>query len=87
MIVKIVFLVLYLCTADALNLGRAYVSEFFYTKIEPEMFNWTLGRSDQFRYSPSLKNFPDLPSWMGYMHSKEYYAGSMYLCKWTKKEN
>lgn len=78
MIGKIIFVVVCLCTAEALNLGRAYVSELFYTKIEPELFNWTFGRPEQFQYRPSLKNFPDLPSWMRYMYSSEYYAGYLY---------
>lgn len=81
MIGKTIFLIIsasYICTAEALNLGRAYVSELFYTKIEPELFNWTFGRPEQFQYRPSLKNFPDLPSWMRYMYSSEYYAGYLY---------
>lgn len=81
MIVKIIFLIVYLCTAptaEALNLGRVYVSELFSTKIEPQMFNWTFGRPEQFQYRPSLKGYPDLPSWMRYMYSSEYYAGYLY---------
>ncbi|KAG4076265.1 hypothetical protein HA402_014814 [Bradysia odoriphaga] len=79
MIGKFLFLVAYqLCTADALNLGRAYVSELFSAKIEPQMFNWTFGRPEQFQYRPSLKGYPDLPSWMRYTYSSEYYGGYLY---------
>lgn len=79
MIGKFIFLVAYqLCTADALNLGRVYVSELFSTKIEPQKFNWTFGRPEQFQYRPSLKGYPDLPSWMRYTYSSEYYAGYLY---------
>lgn len=81
MIVKIIFLYAFLSTTQALktfNLGRAYVSELFSTKIEPQMFNWTFGKPEQFQYRPSLKGFPDLPSWMRYMYSNEYYAGYLY---------
>lgn len=78
MIEKIIFLFICLSTTQALNLGRAYVSELFSTKIEPQMFNWTFGRPEQFQYRPSLKGYPDLPSWMRYMYSSEYYAGYLY---------
>lgn len=64
--------------SNALNLGSAYVSELFSTKIEPQMFNWTFGRPEQFQYRPSLKGYPDLPSWMRYTYSSEYYAGYLY---------
>lgn len=62
----------------AIDLGRVNVSELFYTKLEPSMFNWTLGLPQHFQYRPSLKNFPDLPSWMRYMYSNEYNAGYLY---------
>lgn len=81
MFLKIIFLIAFLCstrTVESLNLGRVYVSELFSTKIEPQMFNWTYGRPEQFQYRPSLKGFPDLPSWMRYMYSSEYYAGYLY---------
>lgn len=81
MIVKVIFLIAYLCTAKAINIRKAetaYVSEMFSTKIEPKMFNWTFGRPEQFQYRASLKGYPDLPSWMRYMYSSEYYAGYLY---------
>lgn len=74
-------LLLTLCCATpmyAIDLGRVHVSELFYTKLEPTMFNWTLGLPQHFQYRPSLKNFPDLPSWMRYMYSNEYNAGYLY---------
>lgn len=63
---------------STINLGRVYVSELFSTKIEPQMFNWTFGQPEQFQYRASLKGFPDLPGWMRYMYSSEYYAGYLY---------
>lgn len=62
----------------AKDLGRIYVSELFFTKIEPHLFNWTAETSEQFKYRPSIKNYPDLPSWMRYKYSSEYYGGYLY---------
>lgn len=61
-----------------LNLGRIYVSELFSKKIEPQLFNWTIGQPEQFKFRASLKGHPDLPGWMNYMYSSEYYAGYLY---------
>ena len=66
------------CKTILANLGRVHVNELFSTKIEPKLFNWTYGRPEQFSYRASLKGFPDLPSWMRYMYSNEYYAGYLY---------
>lgn len=63
---------------STMNLGRVYVSELFSAKIEPQMFNWTFGQPEQFQYRASLKGYPDLPGWMRYMYSSEYYAGYLY---------
>ncbi|KAL7741123.1 hypothetical protein ACLKA6_018152 [Drosophila palustris] len=58
---------------------QANVGELFTYKIEPQLFNWTHQViSEQFRYRPSLQNYPDLPSWMRYMYSHEYHAGFLY---------
>ncbi|KAH8374486.1 hypothetical protein KR200_009650 [Drosophila serrata] len=58
---------------------QASVGELFTYKIEPQLFNWTHQViSEQFRYRPSLMNYPDLPSWMRYMYSHEYHAGFLY---------
>ncbi|XP_017068421.2 epsilon-sarcoglycan isoform X1 [Drosophila eugracilis] len=58
---------------------QANVGELFSYKIEPQLFNWTHQViSQQFRYRPSLKSYPDLPSWMRYMYSHEYHAGFLY---------
>ncbi|XP_017047993.1 epsilon-sarcoglycan isoform X2 [Drosophila ficusphila] len=58
---------------------QANVGELFTYKIEPQLFNWTHQViSQQFRYRPSLKSYPDLPSWMRYMYSHEYHAGFLY---------
>lgn len=60
------------------SLGRVNVNEWFSKKIEPQMFNLTLEQPDQFAYSFSLKNYPDLPSWMRFMYSTEYNSGFLY---------
>ncbi|XP_068151178.1 epsilon-sarcoglycan isoform X2 [Drosophila tropicalis] len=58
---------------------EANVGELFTYKIEPQLFNWTHQViSEQFRYRPSLKSYPDLPSWLRYMYSHEYHAGFLY---------
>ncbi|XP_032307326.1 epsilon-sarcoglycan isoform X2 [Drosophila ananassae] len=58
---------------------QANVGELFTYKVEPQLFNWTHQViSEQFRYRPSLKGYPDLPSWMRYMYSHEYHAGFLY---------
>lgn len=62
----------------SVSLGRVNVNEWFSKKIEPQMFNLTLEQSDQFEYSFSLKNYPDLPTWMRFMYSTEYNAGFLY---------
>lgn len=78
MLLQFAILVSVLTSGYALKLGRIYVSELFSTKIEPQMFNWTFGQPNQFQYRASLKGYPDLPSWMRYMYSTEYYAGYLY---------
>lgn len=65
-------------TVTKINLGRAYASELFTTKIEAQMFNWTFGQPEQFQYRATLKGYPDLPGWMRYMYSNEYTAGYLY---------
>lgn len=60
------------------SLGRANVNEWFSKKIEPQMFNLTLEQPDQYEYSFSLKDYPDLPSWMRFMYSTEYNSGFLY---------
>lgn len=62
----------------SVSLGRVNVNEWFSKKIEPQMFNLTLEQPDQFTYSFSLKNYPDLPSWMRFMYSTEYNSGFLY---------
>ncbi|XP_055309608.1 epsilon-sarcoglycan isoform X2 [Sitodiplosis mosellana] len=62
----------------SVSLGRANVNEWFSKKIEPQMFNLTLEQPDQFEYSFSLKNYPDLPTWMRFMYSTEYNSGFLY---------
>lgn len=62
----------------SLSLGRVNVNEWFSKKIEANMFNLTLEQPDQFEYSFSLKNYPDLPSWIRFMYSTEYNAGFLY---------
>lgn len=67
------------CNGELLvSLGSVNVNEWFSKKIEPNMFNLTLERPDQFEYRFSLKNYPDLPSWMRFMYSTEYSSGYLY---------
>lgn len=67
------------CNGELLvSLGRVNVNEWFSKKIEPKMFNLTLEKPDQFEYRFSLKNYPDLPSWMRFMYSTEYSSGFLY---------
>ncbi|XP_073822293.1 alpha-sarcoglycan-like isoform X2 [Musca autumnalis] len=70
-----------LCAATSYGqiVGQASVGELYTFKIEPSMFNWTHQViNEQFRYTPSLKSYPDLPSWMRYMYSHEHHAGFLY---------
>lgn len=60
------------------SLGRLNVNEWFSIKIEPKLFNLTFEQPNQFEYRFSLKNYPDLPSWLRYMYSKEYDSGFLY---------
>lgn len=60
------------------KLGRANADEWFSERIEPKMFNWTLDSPTQFEYRVSLKDHPDLPSWMRYMYSHESEVGFIY---------
>nr|XP_016927257.1 epsilon-sarcoglycan isoform X2 [Drosophila suzukii] len=75
----LVFVLALICTGvEGIKL-QANVGELFTYKIEPQLFNWTHQViSQQFRYRPSLKSYPDLPSWMRYMYSHEYHAGFLY---------
>lgn len=64
---------------DAITkLKRATVDEWYSTKIEPKLFNWTALYPDQFEYRISIKDRPDLPSWLRYMYSSEHGAGFLY---------
>ncbi|XP_061400421.1 epsilon-sarcoglycan-like [Musca vetustissima] len=66
-------------TSNGQIVGQASVGELYTFKIEPSMFNWTHQViNEQFRYTPSLKSYPDLPSWMRYMYSHEHHAGFLY---------
>lgn len=60
------------------SLGRLNVNEWFSIKIEPKLFNLTFEQPNQFEYRFSLKNYPDLPSWLRYMYSTEYDSGFLY---------
>lgn len=78
----LVLLILTLLTISngelSVSLGRVNVNEWFSKKIEANMFNLTLEQPNQFEYRFSLKNYPDLPSWMRFMYSTEYNAGFLY---------
>lgn len=63
---------------DLISLGRTNVNEWFAKKIEPIMFNLTRTQPDQFEYRFSLRNYPDLPSWLRFTYSSEYGAGFLY---------
>lgn len=60
------------------SLGTVNVNEWFSIKIEPKMFNLTTEHPNQFEYRFSLKNYPDLPSWLRFMYSTEYNSGFLY---------
>lgn len=67
------------CFGSTQQVERATVGELFTFKIEAAMFNWSrLLANEQFRYTPSLKSYPDLPSWLHYRYSKEHQAGFLY---------
>lgn len=67
------------CNGNKLmSLGTVNVNEWFSTKIEPKMFNLTLEKPNQFEYRFSLRNYPDLPSWLRFMYSTEYNSGFLY---------
>lgn len=59
-------------------LGSVNVNEWFSKKIDPKLFNLTLEQPDQFEYRFSVKNYPDLPSWLRFMYSTEYNSGFLY---------
>lgn len=63
---------------ETISLGRTNVNEWFAKKIEPKMFNLTRVQPDQFDYRFSLRNYPDLPTWLRFTYSTEYGAGFLY---------
>ncbi|XP_033249962.1 epsilon-sarcoglycan isoform X1 [Drosophila miranda] len=68
-----------LCNGAAGGNLQANVGELFTYKIEPHLFNWTHQViSEQFSYRPTMRNYPDLPTWMRYEYSHEYHAGFLY---------
>lgn len=67
-----------IAASPSISFGRVYVNEFFSTKIEPKLFNWTLDAMEQFKYRASLHGHPDLPIWMRFMYSHEHHAGYLY---------
>uniref|UniRef100_A0A1B0AEN3 Dystroglycan-type cadherin-like domain-containing protein n=1 Tax=Glossina pallidipes TaxID=7398 RepID=A0A1B0AEN3_GLOPL len=72
-------LLMYILVVRGQLLDQAAVGELYTFKIEPNIFDWSHQViNEQFRYSPSLKSYPDLPSWMRYMYSNEYHAGFLY---------
>lgn len=55
------------------------MTEVFVIPIRPEIFDWSAdGHSDQFSYQPSLRDAPDLPSWIHYTYSKKDHHGFLY---------
>ncbi|XP_034125300.1 epsilon-sarcoglycan isoform X2 [Drosophila guanche] len=74
----IVVALLLLCNGAAATL-QANVGELFTYKIEPHLFNWTHEViSEQFSYRPTIRDHPDLPTWMRYEYSHEYHVGFLY---------
>lgn len=63
---------------SSIPLGQVNVNEWFSKKIDAKLFNLTIEQPDQYEYQFSLKNYPDLPSWMRFMYSTEYQSGYLY---------
>lgn len=62
----------------AIPLGRAFVNEFFSTKIDQRMFNWTIDSLDQIDYRLTLSGYPNLPTWLRYQYSFDHHAAYLY---------
>ncbi|XP_022228729.2 epsilon-sarcoglycan isoform X2 [Drosophila obscura] len=78
LLLLIVVALVLLCNGAAGTL-QANVGELFTYKIEPHLFNWTHQViSEQFSYRPTMRDYPDLPTWMRYEYSHEYHAGFLY---------
>ncbi|BFF95529.1 epsilon-sarcoglycan [Drosophila madeirensis] len=78
LLLLIVVALLLLCNGAAATL-QANVGELFTYKIEPHLFNWTHEViSEQFSYRPTIRDHPDLPTWMRYEYSHEYHVGFLY---------
>ncbi|CAO1334324.1 unnamed protein product [Diamesa serratosioi] len=68
------------------------VAELFTLMISPELFNWTsqdisIGLTEQFRYRPSIKGRPTLPSWMNFQFSRDRNLGYLYGSPIEKQSN
>ena len=57
------------------NLGHVNVNELFLNKIVPQTFNWTINWPNKFQLRASLKDHPELPTWMQFTYSQEYFVG------------
>lgn len=79
MLLPLILLCSIMTSSTGQIMSQAAVGELYTFKIEPSIFNWTHQViNEQFRYTPSLKSYPDLPSWMRYMYSQEHHAGFLY---------
>lgn len=64
------------------SIEQGTVGEVFVYKISHELFAWTNNTKSfkevEFRYRPTLKDHPELPSWIGYIYSKPHKIGYLY---------
>lgn len=64
------------------SIEQGTVGEVFVYKITPELFVWNKisnnSKEIEFRFRPTLKDHPELPSWIGYIYSKQHKIGYLY---------
>ncbi|CAH0387809.1 unnamed protein product [Bemisia tabaci] len=55
-----------------------HTTEVFIKHIKPSFFGWDNEGSDEFRFQVSLKDAPDLPTWIHYKFSPRHKTGFLY---------
>lgn len=65
--------------ADSSVVHRLHVGVLFTTQIDHTLFNWTSSvATDKFTFRASLRDYPDLPSFLRYKYSEERRVGYLY---------
>ncbi|KAL5278766.1 SGCE family protein [Megaselia abdita] len=79
---RFVLLICIFIIKNCASIEQGTVGEVFVYKITQELFAWSNTtkhpKEVEFRFRPTLKDHPELPSWIGYIYSKPHKIGYLY---------